>query len=104
MPTAPLPTVIVIHSAAKYLNGRGGVAAEFSIAACEEGFLPRLPENADYEIAKRELAQFGGMISFEMGSFEKSKRVLNNVKLCALAASLGDCETLIQRPASMTSF
>ena len=53
-------------------------------------------------MAKRELAQFGGMISFEMSSFEEAKRVLDHVKLCALAVSLGDCETLIQHPASMT--
>lgn len=65
-------------------------------------FFPGLPENSDYKIAKRELAQFGGMVSFEMSSFEESKKVLNNVKLCALAVSLGDCETLIQHPASMT--
>lgn len=65
-------------------------------------FFPGLPENADYEIAKRGLAQFGGMISFGMSSFGESKKVLNNVKLCALAVSLGDCETLIQHPASMT--
>ena len=65
-------------------------------------FFPGLPENADYAIAKKELSQFGGMISFEMSSFEEAKKVLNNVKLCALAVSLGDCETLIQHPASMT--
>lgn len=65
-------------------------------------FFPGLPENPDYEVAKRELAQFGGMISFEMTDFDTAKKVLNNVKLCALAVSLGDCETLIQHPASMT--
>lgn len=65
-------------------------------------YFPGLPENEGYEVAKRELAQFGGMISFEMSSFEEAKRVLDHVKLCALAVSLGDCETLIQHPASMT--
>lgn len=65
-------------------------------------FFPGLTENADYEIAERELAQFGGMIAFEMDSFDDAKKVLNSVKLCALAVSLGDCETLIQHPASMT--
>lgn len=45
---------------------------------------------------------FGGVASFEMGSFEEAKKVLNHVHLCALAVSLGDCETLIQHPASMT--
>ena len=49
---------------------------------------------------KKELKQFGGMVSFEMRSFEESKKVLNNVKLCVLAVSLGDCESLIQHPAS----
>lgn len=65
-------------------------------------FFPGLPENVGYEAAKKELAQFGAMISFEMGSFGEAKRVLNHVELCALAVSLGDCETLIQHPASMT--
>ena len=37
-----------------------------------------------------------------MKDFETAKKVLNNVKLCVLAVSLGDCETLIQHPASMT--
>ena len=37
-----------------------------------------------------------------MASFEEAKKALNEVKLCALAVSLGDCETLIQHPASMT--
>ena len=42
------------------------------------------------------------MVAFEMNSFEAAKKVLNNVKLCVLAVSLGDCESLIQHPASMT--
>lgn len=65
-------------------------------------YFPGLPENTGHEAAKKELKQFGGMVSFEMGSFEQAKKVLNNVKLCALAVSLGDCESLIQHPASMT--
>ena len=65
-------------------------------------FFPGLPENVGYEVAGRELKQYGGMVSFEMKDFETAKKVLNNVKVCALAVSLGDCETLIQHPASMT--
>lgn len=68
----------------------------------EKVFFPGLPDNPCFETAKKELRQFGGMISFEMRSFEEAKKVLNNVKLCVLAVSLGDCETLIQHPASMT--
>ena len=65
-------------------------------------FFPALPEQPSYETAQTELMPFGGRIAFEMRSFEESKKVLNNVKLCVLAVSLGDCETLIQHPASMT--
>ena len=65
-------------------------------------FFPGLPEHPNYETAKKELKQFGGMVSFEMKSFEAAKKALNNVKLCVLAVSLGDCESLIQHPASMT--
>ena len=63
-------------------------------------FFPGLPEHPNYETAKKELKQFGGMVSFEMKSFEAAKKALNNVKLCVLAVSLGDCESLIQHPAS----
>ncbi len=65
-------------------------------------YFPGLPEHPNHETAKKELKQFGGMIAFEMHSFEEAKKVLNHVKLCVLAVSLGDCETLIQHPASMT--
>ncbi len=68
----------------------------------EKVFFPGLPEHPDHETAKKELKQFGGMVSFEMHSFEAAKKALNNVKLCVLAVSLGDCESLIQHPASMT--
>ena len=68
----------------------------------DKGFFPGMPEHPNYETAKKELSQFGGMIAFEMRSFEEAKKVLNHVKLCVLAVSLGDCETLIQHPASMT--
>ena len=61
-----------------------------------------MPEHPNYETAKKELKQFGGMIAFEMHSFEEAKKALNHMKLCVLAVSLGDCETLIQHPASMT--
>ncbi len=45
----------------------------------------------------------GAMISFELkGGVEEGKVVMNNVKLATLAVSLGDAETLIQHPASMT--
>ncbi len=65
-------------------------------------FYPGLENHPDRTVATREMTRFGGVVSFEMGSFEEAKKVLNHVHLCALAVSLGDCETLIQHPASMT--
>ena len=65
-------------------------------------FYPSLENHPDHAVATREMTRFGGVVSFEMGSFEEAKKVLNHVHLCALAVSLGDCETLIQHPASMT--
>ena len=45
---------------------------------------------------------FGGMLAFELGSLEAARRLLNAVRLCALAESLGGVETLISHPATMT--
>ena len=45
---------------------------------------------------------FGGLISFELGSFERARTLLNSVRLMALAESLGGVETLISHPAIMT--
>jgi len=45
---------------------------------------------------------FGGLIAFEVGSFEGARKLLNSVRLMALAESLGGVETLIGHPATMT--
>ena len=42
------------------------------------------------------------MVSFETGSLDNAKKVLDNVKLCTLGESLGGVETLISHPATMT--
>ena len=69
----------------------------------EKVYYPGLETHPGYEIAKKQMKDFGAMISFELkGGFEAGKTLLNNVKLCSLAVSLGDTETLIQHPASMT--
>ena len=65
-------------------------------------FYPCLENHPDHAVAVREMTQFGDVALFEIGSFEEAKKVLNHVHLCALAVGLGDCETLIQHPASMT--
>jgi len=69
----------------------------------EKVYYPGLETHPGYEIAKKQMKDFGAMISFELkGGFEAGKALLNNLSLCSLAVSLGDTETLIQHPASMT--
>ncbi|MGL6064924.1 MAG: methionine gamma-lyase [Fusobacteriaceae bacterium] len=79
--------------------------AEFlnSHSAVEKVYYPGLKNHPGYEIAKKQMKHPGGIIAFEVkGGFDSGKKLLNSLKLCGLAVSLGDCETLIQHPASMT--
>ncbi|MGO1580796.1 MAG: methionine gamma-lyase [Peptoniphilaceae bacterium] len=64
---------------------------------------PGLESFPQYELAQKQMRMPGAMISFEIkGGREAGIKLMNTVKLCTLAVSLGDCETLIQHPASMT--
>ncbi|SUX82788.1 cystathionine gamma-synthase [Citrobacter koseri] len=64
---------------------------------------PGLPSHPQYELGRRQMSLPGGIISFEIaGGQEAGRRMINSVELCLLAVSLGDTETLIQHPASMT--
>lgn len=66
---------------------------------------PFLKSHPQYDLAKRQCKYGGYMISFELkGGYEAGEKLMNNVKLCQLAVSLGGVETLIQHPASMTHF
>jgi len=63
---------------------------------------PGLPSHPQHALASRQMRGFGGMIAFDLGSLEAARRLLNSVRLCALAESLGGVETLISHPATMT--
>ena len=64
---------------------------------------PGLKSFKYYDLAKKQMRLPGAMISFELkGGIEAGRTLMNSVKLCTLAVSLGDCETLIQHPATMT--
>ena len=63
---------------------------------------PGLKSHPQHEIAKRQQRGFGAMISFDLGSLEAARKLLNHVRLCSLAESLGGVETLISHPALMT--
>jgi len=63
---------------------------------------PGLPSHPQHEIAKRQQRGFGAMLCFDLDGLEAARRLLNSVKLCSLAESLGGVETLISLPALMT--
>jgi methionine-gamma-lyase len=64
---------------------------------------PGLESHPQHELAKVQMDGFGSMISFSLkGGLEAGKVLMDNVKVCILAVSLGGVETLIQHPASMT--
>lgn len=64
---------------------------------------PGLSTHPQYDLACRQMKKFGGMITFEIkGDREAGERLMNNVGLITLAVSLGDCDSLIEHPASMT--
>jgi len=65
-------------------------------------FYPGLPEHPQYELAKKQMSGFGGMISVEFDTFETTKQFLNNAKVFTLAESLGGVESLLCHPVSMT--
>ncbi len=62
-----------------------------------------LPSHPDHAIAKRQMRAFGGMLSFELaGGLEAGIRFMNRIRFCTLAPTLGDVDTLILHPASMS--
>lgn len=66
-------------------------------------YYPGLPSHPQHELAKRQMNDFGGMIAFELkGDLEAGVAFMNSLNFCRLAVSLGDVDTLIQHPASMT--
>ena len=85
-------------------NANGLALAEFLNAhpKVKHVHYPGLPSHPQHDLAKRQMRGFGGMIAFELGSLEAARRLLNAVKLHALAESLGGVETLISHPATMT--
>lgn len=88
----------------KQHNLNGQIIAEFLEAhpKVTKVIYPGLPSHPQHDLARRQMKGFGGMLSFEVGSFEEARHVCNSVRLMALAESLGGVETLMTHPASMT--
>ncbi len=69
----------------------------------EEIYYPFDKDNPQYEIAKRQMKAGGGLISFTIkGGKEGAQLFMDSLSLIKIAVSLGDAETLIQHPATMT--
>src|SRR5215216_4376733 len=65
-------------------------------------YYPGSASHPQHALARRQQHGFGGMVSFDVGSLAAARTVLESVKLCTLAESLGGVETLISHPATMT--
>jgi cystathionine beta-lyase/cystathionine gamma-synthase len=85
-------------------NRNGMALAEFlaAHAKVKRVYYPGLCTHPQHELASRQMNGFGGMLAFDVGSLDAARRVLNAVRLHALAESLGGVETLISHPATMT--
>jgi len=79
---------------AEWLEAQPGVEAVY---------YPGLKSHPQHDLAKRQMAGFGGMIALELkGGYEAGIAMMNRLQMIRRAVSLGDAETLIQHPASMT--
>jgi cystathionine gamma-lyase/cystathionine beta-lyase/cystathionine gamma-lyase/homocysteine desulfhydrase len=65
-------------------------------------YYPGSASHPQHALARRQQRGFGGMVAFDVGSLAAARTVLESVKLCTLAESLGGVETLISHPATMT--
>ena len=71
--------------------------------AVEKVYYPGLSTHPGHEIAARQMRRFGGMLSFEVrGGRAAGMKLVNSLHLITVAVSLGDAESLIEHPASMT--
>lgn len=79
---------------ARFLEAHKGV---------ERVYYPGLPSHPQHKLAEKQMTGYGGMIAFELkGGFEAGRTLMDSVRLCHLAVSLGETSTLVEHPASMT--
>ncbi len=65
-------------------------------------YYPGLADHPQHQLARRQMSDFGGMLSFDLGSVARMEQVISRIRLFALAESLGGVESLVGHPASMT--
>jgi methionine-gamma-lyase len=81
-------------SVAKYLQGHKAIKTVNYLG---------LKDHSDHALAKHQMKDFGGVLSFELkDGYKAGEKLMKKIKLCRLTASLGTIDTLIQHPASMS--
>ncbi len=66
---------------------------------------PLLENHPQYEIAKKQMSQGGGLVTIELtGGMERSTKFIDNIQLLSVVSNLGDTRTIITHPASSTHF
>ncbi|MGK2961167.1 MAG: trans-sulfuration enzyme family protein [Gemmatimonadaceae bacterium] len=83
-------------------NGRAIAALLAGKLGHESVIYPGLESHPQYDLAKRQMKGFGGMLSVELGTKERANEVLRRLRVFSLAESLGGVESLASHPASMT--
>ncbi|MBF0315898.1 MAG: PLP-dependent transferase [Oligoflexia bacterium] len=69
----------------------------------EKVYFPGLANDPFHDLAKKQMKNFGGIVSFELkGGYESGKKLMDSIEIFTLAVSLGSVDSLIQHPASMT--
>jgi len=81
------------------------VLADYLAGHAEVDFIkyPHHPSHPQYDLAKRQMKQGGGIVTFVVkGGLEQGRRFLDALKMCSLTANLGDTRTIVTHPASTT--
>ena len=93
-----------LHLRMEAHNRNGMMVAQYleQHPAVERVYYPGLPSHPQHELARRQMRGFTGMVSMELGSLERARRVLERTRIFALAESLGGVESLIGHPVTMT--
>jgi cystathionine beta-lyase/cystathionine gamma-synthase len=93
---------LAVRMAQHNINGLALAEYLSTHSKVERVYYPGLRNHPQHDLARRQMHGFGGMLSFDLGSLDAARRLLNRVRLMALAESLGGVETLISHPATMT--
>lgn len=71
----------------------------------EKLYFPGMEDHPGHDTAKKQMRAYGSMIAFEVkGGRSSGAKLLDNLQMCSLAVSLGDAETLVEHPATMTHY